>query len=48
MSKHGVNGLVKSAALEFRNTKPKIRINAVAPGLVNTFMLRNSLKGDSD
>lgn len=46
-SKHGINGLVKSVALEYASTSPKIRINAVAPGLTNTFMVRNSIKADS-
>lgn len=43
-SKFGIIGLVKSAALEFINVKPKIRINAVCPGLVDTSLTRNQLK----
>ena len=43
-SKFGTIGLVKSAALEFINVKPKIRINAVCPGFVDTSLVRNQLK----
>ena len=45
-SKFGIIGVVKSAALEFINIKPKIRINAVCPGLVDTSLTRNQLKMD--
>ena len=47
-SKHGINGLVKSVALEYATASPKIRINAIAPGLTNTYMVRNSIKPDYD
>jgi NAD(P)-dependent dehydrogenase (short-subunit alcohol dehydrogenase family) len=37
-SKHAVLGLTKSVALEFANSR--IRVNAIAPGGVNTDMVR--------
>lgn len=40
-SKHGIIGLVKSTAMEFATTTPRIRVNGVAPGLTNTFLTRN-------
>ena len=43
-SKYGVIGVVKSAALEFINVQPKIRINAVCPGFVETPLVRNQAK----
>lgn len=43
-SKHGILGLTLSTALEFINTKPRIRVNAVAPGLVNTSMTWQQVK----
>lgn len=43
-SKFGIIGVVKSVALEFINVKPKIRINAICPGLVDTSLTRNQLK----
>jgi len=43
-SKWGVIGLVKSVALEFITTKPKIRINAICPGFVDTSLVRNQVK----
>lgn len=47
-SKHGIIGLVKSSALTFAKTTPRIRVNAVAPGLINTFFTRNLVKPDPD
>ena len=43
-SKFGIIGVVKSAALEFINVKPKIRINAVCPGIIDTSLTRNQVK----
>lgn len=42
-SKHGVVGLTKAAALELAESK--IRVNAVAPGPVNTGLLHRMIEG---
>eukprot|EP00727_Mastigamoeba_balamuthi_P010073 m51a1_g5689 hypothetical protein (2280) ;mRNA; f:991224-999087 len=43
-SKHAIVGITKSVALEFAKGFPKIRVNAVAPGLTDTPLTRNQLK----
>ena len=45
-SKHGIIGLTQSVAIENINSHPKIRVNAVAPGYVNTELTRNQAKAD--
>lgn len=45
-SKHAVNGLTKTAALEF--AKKNIRINALCPGGVDTWMLSGLFKATGD
>src|SRR5512139_334210 len=45
-SKHGVVGLTKAAALELAESK--IRVNAVAPGPVNTGLLHRMIEGKID
>jgi len=43
-SKHALNGLTKSAALEY--AKDHIRINAVAPGVTQTDLIEASMQAD--
>ncbi len=45
-SRHGVEGLTKTAALEYSNQG--IRINAVAPGSIRTDIFHRSTKGDPE
>ena len=45
-SKHGVVGLTKAVALEL--AKSQIRVNAVAPGPVNTGLLHRMIGGNND
>ena len=45
-SKHGVVGLTKAAALEL--AQAKIRVNAIAPGPVNTGLLKRMVGGHID
>lgn len=45
-SKHAVNGLTRSAALEF--AKQGIRVNAIAPAAIETPMLQRLVGGESE
>ena len=45
-SKHGVVGLTRTAALEY--VKHGIRVNAVNPGLIDTQIARDVVRGDEE
>ena len=47
-SKHGIIGLIESLGMEYATTSPVIRVNGVAPGMTNTFLVRNQARDTSD
>ena len=45
-SKSGVEGMVKVLASEF--SKHNVRVNAIAPGFIETSMMKNAMSSDPD